>query len=68
MTDEERWVRCDPRCSKDEIGDSWRPVAEPSVTVTRDTLDGWIEDALTQGIPPFIYICNVLTAALPEED
>lgn len=42
--------------------------AEPSVTVTRDTLDGWIEDALTQGIPPTTYIYGVLSAALPEED
>ena len=37
------------------------------VLVDRDTLDQWIEDALTQGIAPAAYVFGVLSAALPEE-
>ena len=37
-----------------------------AVLVDRDTLDQWIEDALTQGIAPASYIFGVLSAAIPE--
>jgi hypothetical protein len=38
------------------------------VIVNRDTLDQWVEDALTQGIAPAAYIYGVLCTALPTPD